>query len=135
MKRFLRAFVIELFALYAVSNIASGLVFQDQTKGFVITAAALAAAGYFIKPIINILILPITLATMGILKFISHAIVLYIVDIALNQFQVTGFNFSGLQSNIVDLPAITYQNNVLSYLAFALLLSMFTSSLHWLCKK
>ena len=135
MKRFLRAFVIELFALYAVTHFANGLVFQDQTKGFIITAAGLTAAGYFIKPIINVLILPITLATLGVLKFISHAVTLYIVDVALDQFQVTGFNFHGIQSDIVDLPAIAYQNKIMSYLAFAFILSVITSSLHWLCKK
>jgi uncharacterized membrane protein YvlD (DUF360 family) len=135
MKRFLRRFVIELFGLYAVTHIASGLVFQDQLNSFLITAAGLTVATYFIKPIVNILILPLTLATLGLLKFIGHAVTLYVVDVALDEFQVTSFNFPGFNSNYFDLPAIAFQNKILSYLAFALLLSFITSTLHWLCKK
>lgn len=134
MKKLLRIFAIELLALYFANEIASGLQFQFQLEGFLITAAALALASKIVRPIINILLLPLTLATLGVFKFLSHTVVLYLVDYGLQQFKVTGFYFPGLTSNYLDLPSISYGEGVMAYLAFSLLISIMTGVFHWLSK-
>lgn len=134
MKKLLRIFAIELIALYFANEIASGLTFQFQLEGFLITALALALASKLVRPIINILLLPLTLATMGVFKFLSHTVVLYLVDYGLQQFKVTGFHFPGLTSNYLDLPAINYDKGIMAYLAFSLLISIMTGAFHWISK-
>ncbi len=132
MKRLSRIYITELLSLYFADRIASGLVFQDKITGLLITAAALAAATTLVKPIINILILPLTLATLGLMKFVSSAIMLYLVDLALNQFKIAGFYFPGLSSNYLDLPALSYGPGPLAYIAFSILISLISGFLSWL---
>jgi uncharacterized membrane protein YvlD (DUF360 family) len=134
MKTLLRIYMVELFGLYVANSIASGLEFQNQLPGFLVTAGALAVASIVVRPIINILILPITLATMGLLKFLGHAIMLYVVDLALNQFSVAYFNFPGLHSVYLDLPSIQFGHGVMAYIAFSFVISFVTGSVNWLIK-
>ncbi len=134
MRKFLRIFAIEILALYFVNEIATGLVFQRQLEGFIITAIALVLATKLIRPIINILLLPLNLATLGLFKFLSHAITLYLVDFALDEFKVTGFYFPGLVSTYLDLPPISINSQIGAYLAFSLIISIITGIISWLNK-
>ncbi len=134
MKKLARIFFIELLAVYLTTQLASGLVFSDQLKGVVVTSVALAAANYLVKPLINILILPLSLATLGLFRFITHGITLYVVDTALADFSVGTFHFAGLTSPYLDLPPITFQGPIMNYIAFSLVLSFLVSFIHWLRK-
>lgn len=134
MKKILRIYFREIIGLYFAMEVASGLVFQNPIEDFLITALALAVATYLVKPIINILILPLTLATLGLFKFVSHAITLYIVDTAIEGFAVQNFDFPGLHNQYFDLPPVMLNQGPLSYLAFALIISVLTSVLRWVAK-
>ncbi len=134
MRKFLRIFAIEILALYFVNEIASGLVFERQLEGFIITATALALALKLVRPIVNILLLPLNLATLGLFKFLSHTVTLYLVDFAVDEFRVTGFSFPGFSSTYLDLPAISFSSQIGAYLAFSLLISFLTSIISWLSK-
>lgn len=134
MKRIVRLFAVEFFGLWVANKIATGLVFQDQLLGMAVTAGALAVATTLIKPVVNLLLLPLTLATLGLLKFLGHTITLYIVDLALDQFKVTGFHFAGLSSPYLDLPPVSYDSQVMAYIAFSIVISVVTGLVHWLMK-
>ncbi len=134
MKRILRIIVIELAALYLTTQIASGLVFANQLEGILITSVALGIAMHLLKPIINLLLLPINLATFGLFKIVGHAITVFIVDVALTQFEVAGFNFPGMTTQLFDLPPIVLEKGPLSYLAFAIVISAITGIINWLRK-
>ena len=134
MKRVLRIIAIELAGLYIATQIAGGLVFQNQAEGFIITGVALGIAMVLLKPIINILLLPLTLATMGAFRIVGHAITLFIVDVALTQFEVAGFHFAGISTNYFDLPAINLDKGPLAYLAFSIVIWFFTGFINWLRK-
>lgn len=134
MKKLLRIYAIELWALYVADQVAGGLVFQERLTGMIVTAGAMALASLVVRPIINILILPLSLATLGLLKFLSHAVMLYLVDFALVQFKVEGFYFAGLKSPYLDLPAVNYDNGVMAYIAFSLIIATVAGLVHWLTK-
>ena len=129
MKKLLRVFSREVVALFIVTQIASGLVFDNFLEGLIITGIALAIASYVVKPVVNLLLLPINLATLGLFRFISHAITLFIVDVALPQFTVTSFHFEGLTSRFLDLPALSAPQGPLAYLGFSVILFIIVSLL------
>ena len=122
MKRVAKLFTVEFFGLWVANEIASGMVFQNELQGMVITAVALAVASVLVKPVINILLLPITLATLGLLKFLGHTITLYIVDLALDQFAITGFQFSGATTPWFSLPAVSYGSALMGYIFFSIII-------------
>lgn len=129
MKKILRVFSREVVALYVITQLASGIVFDNYLQGLLITGIALAVATYVVKPIVNMLLLPINLATLGLFKFLSHAITLFIVDVALNQFAVTGFHFAGFHAQYLDLPPVNFGSGPFAYIAYSLLLMALTSLL------
>jgi len=134
MKRLFKIFAIEIVGLYIASQIATGMEFTDQLAGMVITGIGLAFATRLIKPIINILILPLTLATLGLFKFIGHTITLYIVDLAMPQFNVVGFHFAGTVNQYFSIPAINFDNRIMAYIAFSIVISVVTMIIGWIVK-
>jgi uncharacterized membrane protein YvlD (DUF360 family) len=131
-KKILRTFVTEGTALYLTTQIADGLHFAKGTQSLVITALALTFAAFIVKPVINILILPINLVTFNFFKWASHGIVLFLVDLALVEFSITSFSFSGLQTDWFSLPAIFLEQGVVAYLAFSFLIAFISGVIHWI---
>lgn len=134
MKRILRSFIIEIGSLYLVSQIASGMEFKNGIESLALAGIALALATFLVKPIINILLLPINLVTFGLFKWISQAVTLFIVDLVLADFAITAFRFAGYSSKWFDIPALTLTSAPLAYIAFSLLLSIISGIIYWLVK-
>lgn len=129
MKKLVRILSKEVISLYVATQIASGIVFDNFLGGLLVAGVALAVAQYVVKPVVNLLLLPINLATLGLFRFISHAITLFIVDVALTQFQVTGFHFAGFASKLLDIPPVNFEGGVFAYVAFSVILFVLTSLL------
>lgn len=124
MKKIVNIFAIEVASLFIATQIASGIVFQNGLEGLFVAGVALAIAAYFVRPVVNILLLPLNLVTLGLFKFIGHAVTLFIVDLALNQFQITGFHFLGVATRWFDVPAINFGEGALAYIGFSILISV-----------
>lgn len=133
MKRILRIFLLNVGAIYFASQIAGGMQFNNYTEGVIKAGLALGLASFTIKPIVKILLLPITLATVGLFSFLANIIVLYLVDYALPEFSIVAFNFPGLTSNYLDLPKLDY-TGIWAYFAFAVLISLFRGVINWVRK-
>ena len=134
MKRILRHFAIETFALYVTSLYAVGFVFDKGIETLVITGIALTIASFLAKPVINILLLPINLVTFGVFKWISGSIALYLVTLIVPGFSVSGFYFEGLISKWFDIPAVNLGSGPLSYIAFSFMLSLITTVIYKIIK-
>ncbi len=134
MRKLAKIYFIELFSLYIINQYVSGMVFNDQTMGILLTSLALSIASILIKPVVNILILPLTLATLGLFRFLSHAITLYIVDLALEEFTISNFYFPGFSSTYFELPQVSFSSSIAAYVAFSILLSLIGGVVHWITK-
>lgn len=134
MKRIIRIIAIEFAGLALANEIASGLRFEDQFQAVLITTLALGLAMNFIKPIINILLLPLNLATMGAFKIVGHALTLFIVDLLLPQFEVASFVFAGYKTELFEIPKLAFEKGPIPYLAFSILIWFVTTLINWLRK-
>lgn len=134
-KKILRTFVIEATALYLATQMAGGIIFAKGVQSLIITAIALTIASFVVKPIITVLILPINLVTFNFFRWASHGITLFLVDLALDEFQITNFSFHGFHSEYFDLPAFSLEQGVAAYLAFSFLIAIIASSIYWLIDK
>ncbi|OGM32807.1 hypothetical protein A2803_05665 [Candidatus Woesebacteria bacterium RIFCSPHIGHO2_01_FULL_44_21] len=134
MKRILRVILVELAGLYIAAQVAGGLTFQNQAEGFIITGIVLGVAMFSVRPLINILLLPLNLATLGLFRIVGHTLTLFIVDVALSEFEVTGFHFSGFSTTFFDFPAIDFERGAWAYLAFSILIWFFTALINWIRK-
>ena len=133
MKRILRFYVISTTALYTVSQTAIGMVFSKGTETLLLAGVGLAIASLLVKPIINILLLPINLITFGLFRWVSSAIALYIVTLIVKDFRIDKFFIEGTQTTWFDIPTIDLAG-IFAFVAFSFLLSIVVSFIHWLFK-
>lgn len=133
MRTLFKHFVIETISLYFVSQIAVGIVFEFGTTTLLFAGLALMILSAVIKPVINILLLPLNLVTFGIFKWIGVVIILYLVTLVVPGFEVHDFQFLGLNSYWLDIPAITIVG-FYSYIAFSFLISIISSIIGWIFK-
>jgi len=132
-KKLLRFYFADLSALYVVNQMASGMVFEHGVKTFLITGAALSLFGYFIKPVINLLLLPINLITFGTFKWISSVIAIYVITLIVSGFSINNFYFQGFSSQWIDIPTISV-NGFFAIILFSFAISIITSLINWLIK-
>jgi len=132
MRRIVRIFVIEGVSLYFISQITTGLTFENGAHGLIFTAIGLTIAALFVKPIINLLLLPLNLLTFGFFRFLTNAITLFLVDLVLTQFSINNFFFMGYRGELVVVPSVGLPAGPLSYLAFSFMISFVTTVIYWL---
>src|SRR5258708_10954506 len=110
MKRILKIIIVETICLRVISQVTTGLNFTGANywESVIVTGLALTIASLLIRPVINILILPLNLITFGLFKWVGNTVTLYIVDLVLNQFNVTAFHFGGYTSNPIFIPFINF---------------------------
>jgi putative membrane protein len=133
MKRILRHYIINTFSLYLISQVFGGLFFEKGPESILLAGLGLTASSLLIRPIINLLLLPINLITFNLFKWVSNALALYIVTLIVPGFKITTFVFSGLATKWLDIPKITL-SGIFAYVAFSVVLSLMTSIVHWIIK-
>ncbi len=133
MRPLLRALFINGFALWIISQISRGIVFERGFETLLVTATVLGLFNLFIRPLINILLLPINILTLGMFRWLVNVFTLYIVNLVVPGFKITGFYFGGL----------TYQNIVLpqfelgligAFVIISFLIGFISAFLYWLVK-
>ena len=133
MKRILRHYTIDTFSLWVISQVGSGLFFEQGFRTLAIAGVGITVVSIIAKPVINVLLLPLNLITYGLFRWVSSAIVIYLVTLVVPGFKVLGFEFAGLQTNWLDIPSLHFEG-FLAYVAFAFILSIITSFIYWLIK-
>jgi len=131
MRKIIRHYVLDTFALYLASQLTSGMIFENGYQTLLLAGVALTITTMLAKPIINILLLPINLITFGLFKWVSSAIALYLVTLVVPGFKIIQFLFAGLTTKYFDFPVISLEG-ILAYIGFSFLLSLITSLLFWI---
>lgn len=70
------AIAVNAFALWVAVQIVPGLGFSGEPLQFAIVAAVFAALNTFLKPILKIVTIPISLITFGLFLFVINALML-----------------------------------------------------------
>ncbi len=125
MKSLARSFVFNVFALQLAVSLIPGVSYEGGLKTLVLAAVVLAIFNLLVKPIINLLFLPINLLTLGMFRWVVNVIILYLLTIVVSQFKIEGFDFPGLFLYQLSLPSVfinTFWTTVLTsfFLSFVL---------------
>jgi len=101
---------INAAALWVAELIVPGIVFSGQWWQLLIVAFIFALVNSFVKPVLQILTLPITLITLGLFLLVINALMLLLTSAVSEQlalgFSVTGFIDAILGAIIVSLVAL-----------------------------
>ena len=133
MKRFLRSFFIHLFVVWFVANSFGGIDYQHNLQFLALGALALTFADSLLKPLINLLLLPFNLVTLGLFRWISGVVTLYIATTLVRGFSIVPFTYPGFQSNLFILPAMTF-SPLLAFIVVSFVISFVSSFLFCISK-
>lgn len=133
MKSLIRSFLINALSLWSVSQIATGIAFLRGYETLALAAVVLATFNLLVKPLINILLLPINILTLGTLRWLVNVFTLFLVTLIVPDFKISGFHFVGFSYQGIVVPSVDL-GTVGAFVAFSLLLSFISGFLFWLTK-
>jgi putative membrane protein len=88
-------------AILLASSVLSGIR-VDSLKSAVIAAAILGLFNVFLRPVLLILTLPLTILTMGVFTFVLNALLLLLVAYFVEGFEIDGFVWAFFGSMIIS---------------------------------
>lgn len=105
----LRSIAINLASIYIAANILSGIIiYVGGPKTLLMAAVVIAIVNLLVKPIVNLLLLPIHLVTMGIFRWLANLITLYVVTIIVPNLQIHAFTFPGADLKYIIIPVMHF---------------------------
>lgn len=131
--KIIKNLIIDIVTLFAISQVVSGMTFEGGIQTLLLTGAVLSACQFLVRPLINILLLPINLLTFGLFKWVGYAVTLYLVTLLVSGFKISEFHFAGFSSYWFSIPTIDL-TGFLAFLAFSFLISSISSIISWLMK-
>ena len=102
MKNLITVTLINVFALFIVSNILSGIIIASW-QTLLVSAIVLSFINIYLKPIIKIIMLPVNLLTLGIFTLFINAFLLTIVEKLVNGFYIKNFSTAFIGALILSL--------------------------------
>ncbi len=104
-----RSIAINLASVYIAANILSGIIiYVGGPKTLLMAAVVIAVVNLLVKPIVNLLLLPIHLVTMGVFRWVANLITLYVVTIVVPNLQIHAFTFQGVDLKYVIVPVVHF---------------------------
>ena len=87
--RFIVRVIFGALGLWVASKLVYGIVFHDTTS-LILAAVLLGVVNAFVRPVIVILTLPLTIITLGLFLLIVNAAMIGLVALLLSGFEVRG---------------------------------------------
>lgn len=134
MKSFIRNIFINSLSIFLLAQIVPGL----RVSGGLITVfaggIALSLLFMLVKPILNLISLPLNLVTMGLFSFLTNAIIFYLLTVFVPGISISSFVFNGMSFAGFIIPKISF-NTLMAFILVAMLQSVIVTFVSWLIKK
>jgi len=130
MKKPLKHFILNLVSIAILSNIFSGVSYQQNFTILLTASLILSLANLLIKPILKIILLPINIITFGLAGWFIQVILLYLTTLLVEGFTITTFSLGPLNLIWFTLPTIVF-SGFFAYLAASLGYSLINSLIFW----
>lgn len=105
----LRSIAINLACIFVCAQILSGIIsYVGGYQTLLFAAFIISAVNLFVRPIINLLLLPINIMTLGVFRWISNLATLYIVTWLVPNLQIHAFVYPGLDLKYLIVPPLHF---------------------------
>jgi len=108
MKSFLRRILINFLAFFLIAKLTGGINFQENYLILFSAAFFLTILNLLVKPLLNLLLMPINLLTLGAFRWVVNVVVLFLVTLFVAEFKISGFVFPGLTFAGFVIPSINF---------------------------
>ena len=134
MKALLRNTLFNAFSIFLISQFLSGVRVSGGLFTYILGGLALTLLFVLVKPILNLLALPLNILTLGMFSFLTNVIIFYLLTVFVTDISITSFTFQGVAYAGFIIPKI-YFNTLFAFIIVAFLQSIIVSFLNWLIKK
>lgn len=131
MKSLFRNLVIYTGILFFLPYIIPGFAISGGAMTFLIGGVALTLFFLIIKPILNLISLPINLFTMGLFSLFTNGIIMYLLTVFVPSIQISPFSYHRMDIYGFVIPAISF-NTFFAYIYASFVLSFIESFIKWL---
>jgi putative membrane protein len=130
-KNFLKNIIFNAFAIFFISQLLPGVKVFGGLPTYLIGGLALTLLLRLLKPILNILALPLNIITLGFFSFLINVIIFYILTVLVIGITISSFTFPGYEYAGFIIPKI-YINTLFAFVLVSFLQSVTVSFLDWL---
>jgi uncharacterized membrane protein YvlD (DUF360 family) len=131
MKTLFRRVFIYTFGLFLMQLVIPGVNIAGGFWTMLLGGVLLALMFLILKPVLNLLTLPINLMTAGLFSIFTSALILYLLTVFVGSITVEPFVYPRIDLLGVIIPKLTF-NTFLAYIYSAFVLSFIDSFLSWL---
>lgn len=129
MKYIVRTFVFNCFALWLTSELIPALHLPDGWQTLLFAGFVLSILSLIVKPLLKILFIPINILTFGLLSWVIHGIVMYLLTVLMPEVQIAPWTFPGVSWAGFVIPSIAW-SYTMSILIVGLLTALISDGLH-----
>lgn len=133
MKSIIRNTFINALSLFFLTVIFSGVKVTGGLTTYILGGLILSLMFNFVKPLINIVSLPLNLLTMGAFSFLVNVFIFYLATTLVGNITIREFTYQGTSLAGFVIPKINF-STFFAYIVAAFGQSVFVSFLTWLRK-
>jgi len=134
MKKILRMTFFNAVSLFLLTLAFPGVRVNGGILIYILGGLILSFISIFIKPIINLVSLPLNLVSLGLFSFVSNGIFLYILTVLIPQISIRSFVYPGFSYGGFIIPKVHF-NVVFAYIVTACMLAVLDTFMSWITKK
>ncbi|MEK7577598.1 MAG: phage holin family protein [Patescibacteria group bacterium] len=112
MKYLLKVLFFHSFALWAVSQVIPALTIASGWQPLLFAGGILTLLTLLVTPLLKILFIPINILTFGLLSWVIHVIVLYMLTIFVPSVGVAPWHYQGATFAGFVIPAISFSYTI-----------------------
>lgn len=131
MKGFLRSLAVHAFVIWLIAQNLGGITYNNDFRILILGATALTITNSFLKPVINIFLLPLNLMTLGLFRWVTNVVTLYVSTLLVSGFSVVAFTYPGLTTSWFIIPSIHFPL-LGAFVVVSFFLSLVASFIFWI---
>lgn len=134
MRSLLRNTGVNAFSLFILSQFLEGVRITGGISTFILGGFVLCLMTKILRPLLELVALPLNIVTFGTFSFLINAIILYLLTIFIPQISIIPFVFKGITFLGFVIPQVSF-NSFFAFVVSAFALSIITGLIQWLIKK
>lgn len=105
MRKIIVSILATALSFYVAQYFLSGIHLDNSWVSYLIASLVFVIFNFVLGPIIKLLLLPINLLTLGLFRWLSNVLVLYLFDLVYDGISISSFSYGAISSPLLSLPA------------------------------
>lgn len=105
MRKILVSLLSTVASFYVAGYFLLGFQIDNSWPAYLIASLVFVIFNFVLSPVIKLLLLPINLLTLGLFRWLSNVLVLYLFDLVYDGIRIIAFTYPGYSSSVISIPS------------------------------